>query len=49
MLINMGPAHPAMHGVIRLTLELEGEKVLKADVEMGYLHRGFEKTGENVT
>jgi len=49
MLLNMGPSHPSTHGVIRITLELEGEKVLKADVEMGYLHRGFEKTCENVT
>lgn len=43
MLLNAGPAHPAMHGVIRIGLELEGEVVRSADVEIGYLHRGFEK------
>ncbi|MBI4424118.1 MAG: NADH-quinone oxidoreductase subunit D [Elusimicrobia bacterium] len=41
--LNMGPQHPAMHGVIRLLLELEGERVLDCDVEIGYLHRAFEK------
>ncbi len=46
-LLNMGPAHPAMHGVIRLLLELEGEKVLSAEPEIGYLHRAFEKQAEN--
>lgn len=44
--LNMGPQHPAMHGVIRLLLELEGEKILDADVEIGYLHRAFEKHAE---
>ncbi len=47
MLLNMGPSHPAMHGVIRLITELEGEKVIKIDAEIGYLHRGFEKSSEN--
>ena len=46
-LINIGPSHPAMHGTIRIAVEVEGEKVLASDVEMGYLHRGFEKTAEN--
>jgi len=46
-MLNMGPAHPAMHGVIRLVLELEGEKVLSAEAEIGYLHRAFEKHAEN--
>ncbi len=46
MLLNVGPSHPAMHGVIRLVLELDGETLLNADVEMGYLHRGFEKMCE---
>ncbi|MBI4386248.1 MAG: NADH-quinone oxidoreductase subunit D [Elusimicrobia bacterium] len=46
-LLNMGPAHPAMHGVIRLLLELEGEKVAEAEAEIGYLHRAFEKHAEN--
>jgi NADH-quinone oxidoreductase subunit D len=49
MLLNMGPSHPAMHGTIRIMLELDGEKVLNSEVEIGYLHRGFEKTCENKT
>ncbi|MGD1010496.1 MAG: NADH dehydrogenase (quinone) subunit D [Candidatus Aminicenantales bacterium] len=49
MLLNMGPSHPAMHGTFRIMLELEGEKILNAEVEIGYLHRGFEKTCENKT
>ncbi len=48
MLLNMGPSHPAMHGVIRIILQLEGEKVVDADVEIGYLHRAFEKEAETV-
>jgi NADH-quinone oxidoreductase subunit D len=44
--INMGPAHPAMHGVIRLILDLDGEKIVGADMEIGYLHRAFEKKCE---
>ncbi len=47
MLLNMGPSHPAMHGVIRLITELEGEKVIKVEAEIGYLHRAFEKSSEN--
>jgi NADH-quinone oxidoreductase subunit D len=47
MLLNMGPSHPAMHGVIRLITELEGEKVVKVEAEIGYLHRAFEKSCEN--
>jgi len=47
MLLNMGPSHPAMHGTIRVMLELDAEKILNAEVEVGYLHRGFEKTCEN--
>src|SRR5512138_3954216 len=46
MLLNVGPSHPAMHGVIRLITELEGENVVKVDVEIGYLHRAFEKECE---
>jgi NADH-quinone oxidoreductase subunit D len=49
MLINMGPSHPAMHGTIRVMLELDAERILNAEVEVGYLHRGFEKTCENKT
>lgn len=48
-LLNMGPQHPAMHGVVRLILELEGEKIVKADCEIGYLHRAFEKHAESET
>ncbi len=46
MLLNIGPSHPAMHGVIRLVTELEGENVVKVDAEIGYLHRAFEKSAE---
>ena len=49
MLLNVGPSHPAMHGVIRLVTELEGEKVIKVEAEIGYLHRAFEKSCENST
>src|SRR5512136_877276 len=49
MLLNMGPSHPAMHGTIRIMLELDGERILNSEVEVGYLHRGFEKTCENRT
>jgi len=44
--VNIGPAHPAMHGIIRIFAELDGEMVVKADVEIGYLHRAFEKECE---
>ncbi len=43
LLVNIGPSHPAMHGIVRIFAELDGEQVVKADVEIGYLHRGFEK------
>jgi len=46
MLLNMGPSHPAMHGTVRIVLELSGETIVKADVQIGYLHRGFEKMCE---
>ncbi|MFC2157486.1 NADH-quinone oxidoreductase subunit D [Acidobacteriota bacterium] len=49
LLINMGPSHPAMHGTIRIMLELDGERILNAELEVGYLHRGLEKTAENKT
>jgi NADH-quinone oxidoreductase subunit D len=48
MLLNIGPAHPAMHGVIRIIAKLDGERIQDADVEIGYLHRGFEKMSETV-
>ena len=47
MLLNVGPSHPAMHGVIRLITELEGETVVSVEAEIGYLHRAFEKSCEN--
>jgi NADH-quinone oxidoreductase subunit D len=49
MLLNVGPSHPAMHGVIRLVTELEGETVVKIEAEIGYLHRAFEKSAEDST
>lgn len=47
MVVNLGPHHPATHGVLRLAVELDGEKVIAVSPEVGYLHSGFEKTGEN--
>jgi NADH-quinone oxidoreductase subunit D len=49
MHLNMGPSHPAMHGTVRIVLELTGETIVKADVQIGYLHRGFEKMCERGT
>ncbi len=49
MTINMGPQHPATHGVLRLVLELEGEVVVKATPHIGHLHRGVEKLAETKT
>ncbi|HBQ20995.1 MAG: NADH dehydrogenase (quinone) subunit D [Deltaproteobacteria bacterium GWA2_38_16] len=46
MLLNLGPSHPASHGTLRTMALLEGEKIIKADVEIGYLHRCFEKMAE---
>src|SRR3989338_6933377 len=46
MMLNMGPSLPAMHGIVRLILELDGEKVINSEVEIGYLHRAFEKMSE---
>ena len=48
MLLNVGPAHPAMHGIIRIVTKLDGEQIRGAEVEIGYLHRGFEKMSEQV-
>ncbi len=48
MMLNIGPAHPAMHGIVRIVAELDGEKIQSTDVEIGYLHRGFEKMAEVV-
>ena len=49
MVLNMGPQHPSTHGVLRVVLELDGETVVKADVDIGYLHTGIEKTAEALT
>ncbi|SMO41275.1 NADH dehydrogenase (quinone) subunit D [Fodinibius sediminis] len=49
MVLNMGPQHPATHGVLRLILQLNGELIEKAKVDVGYLHRGVEKIAENKT
>ncbi len=49
MILNMGPQHPATHGVLRLLIKLDGETVLAAVPELGYLHRGYEKIAEAST
>ncbi len=49
MLLNLGPSHPAMHGTIRIVVELSGEIIERADVQIGYLHRAFEKMSERGT
>ena len=49
MLLNVGPAHPAMHGTVRIVMELSGETIDRCDVQVGYLHRGFEKMCERGT
>ena len=49
MELNLGPSHPAMHGTVRMKVELEGETIVRADPEIGFLHRGFQKSCENVT
>ena len=46
--LNMGPSHPATHGVLRLVLELDGEVITRADPDVGFLHRGDEKIAENM-
>jgi NADH-quinone oxidoreductase subunit D len=49
MILNMGPQHPATHGVLRLLLRLDGETIIACVPELGYLHRGYEKMAENMT
>jgi NADH-quinone oxidoreductase subunit D len=49
MVLNLGPSHPATHGVLRIVLELDGEIITKAVPDVGYLHRGDEKIAENMT
>lgn len=48
MMLNIGPAHPAMHGIVQIVAKLEGERIEDAEVDIGYLHRGFEKMAEVV-
>jgi NADH-quinone oxidoreductase subunit D len=48
MVISMGPQHPSTHGVLQVITELEGETVMRADPEIGYLHTGIEKSAENL-
>lgn len=48
LVLNMGPSHPATHGVLRLVIEMDGEVVTKADPDIGFLHRGDEKIAENM-
>ncbi|HEX2613449.1 MAG TPA: NADH dehydrogenase (quinone) subunit D [Fibrobacteria bacterium] len=47
--MNVGPSHPAMHGTLRVLMEVRGERIVKAEQEIGYLHTGFEKLGEHRT
>ena len=47
MVIEIGPAHPAMHGITRFRAELDGEVIVSMEADIGYLHRGFEKEAEN--
>ena len=49
MVLNMGPQHPATHGVLRVLLRLDGETVIACVPELGYLHRGYEKMAENMS
>jgi NADH-quinone oxidoreductase subunit D len=48
-IVNIGPSHPATHGTVQVVAELSGERILRADVHCGYLHRGFEKECESHT
>jgi len=48
-ILNMGPSHPSTHGVLRIILELDGEIIIKAELIIGYLHRGMEKLAESMT
>jgi NADH-quinone oxidoreductase subunit D len=48
MVLSMGPQHPSTHGVLQIVLEIDGENVVKADPEIGYLHTGIEKTAEGL-
>ncbi len=45
--MNVGPSHPAMHGTLRVKMQVKGERVVKCEQEIGFLHTGFEKLGEH--
>jgi NADH-quinone oxidoreductase subunit D len=49
VIVNIGPSHPATHGTVQIIAELDGEKIVRSDVHVGYLHRGFEKECESHT
>lgn len=49
LIVNMGPQHPATHGVLRLVLDVDGERIIKCTPYVGYLHRGIEKLSEDLT
>ncbi len=49
MKINMGPSHPAMHGTVRMIITVDGERILHSDIQLGYMHRCFEKESEYAT
>ena len=46
MTLNIGPQHPATHGTLRIVVKLDGERVMRAEPVMGYMHRGYEKLAE---
>lgn len=48
MILNLGPSHPSTHGVLRIMAELEGERIIRSEPVVGYLHTGMEKTGEEL-
>jgi NADH-quinone oxidoreductase subunit D len=49
MKINMGPSHPAMHGTVRMVITVDGERIQESDIQLGYMHRCFEKESEHAT
>ena len=49
MMVNMGPQHPSTHGVFRMVLKVDGERIVDVEPHIGYLHRGSEKLSESET